>query len=107
MSDDQSTRTECAFENTDHAIDCMVEDGIHTGALSDDQPTRTGLFHKYTVYDRTPHGRSEYPLDDVFVLRPERDLAARAALATYADTTTNKELATDLWKWIAKMNHES
>lgn len=43
-------------------------------------------------------------LDDVFVLRPERDGAARAALWAYALETSSEELRADLLKWLGRIS---
>lgn len=37
---------------------------------------------------------------DCFVLRPDKDPAALVALRTYAETTPNQKLGTDLLAWI-------
>lgn len=52
-----------------------------------------GLYNKYTVIDN----KSGEPLvGNIFVLRPDKDVAALAALRTYADHTDNTELSNDL-----------
>lgn len=40
------------------------------------------------------------PADEVFLLRPERDPAARTALRAYADATNNIQLRYDILIWI-------
>lgn len=40
------------------------------------------------------------PVYDCFVLRPDKDPAARAALRAYADATTNDELRNDIREWV-------
>ena len=63
-----------------------------------------GLYGKYLVYPREAQGSDLTdwsPIEDVFVLRPANDPAARAALAAYADATDNAPLASDLWRWLA------
>lgn len=40
-------------------------------------------------------------VDDCFVLRPDKDKAAIAALNTYADATKNQVLAADIRKWLS------
>jgi len=57
---------------------------------------KRGLYSKFIV----SKGMSEALLTDVFVLRPEKDPAALAALGKYAETTNNKKLAYDLYDWI-------
>jgi len=61
-----------------------------------DKDNRTELYCKYNVY-KIDDGM---PVKDCFVLRPDRDPAARAALAAYAIATTNKALAKDLMDWL-------
>lgn len=63
---------------------------IVTGALSDDKPD--GLRQKYRVYK----AKDNTPVEDCFVLRPEKDPAARIALEAYAKATENKVLAEDI-----------
>ncbi len=62
-----------------------------------------GLYHKYNVSDIT--GAS---LEDCFVLRPETDPHARAAIAVYAASVTeeNSELAHDLYRWLNLIGKE-
>lgn len=56
-----------------------------------------GLYNKYAVFKRD----TGEPLDGAcFVLRPDRDTAARAALLKYADCTVNLELARDIKDWV-------
>ena len=56
-----------------------------------------GLKAKYIVF-KASNGML---VDNCFVLRPEKDNAAVAALATYADTTENQILAADIRKWLS------
>lgn len=56
-----------------------------------------GLHGKYTVLK---DGESQ---DGVFVLRPESDEAALAALHTYAENTDNPALENDLRGWIGEI----
>ena len=63
---------------------------IVTGAPSDDK--RDGLRKKYRVYKT----KDNTPVEDCFVLRPEKDPAARIALEAYAKATENKVLAEDI-----------
>lgn len=62
-----------------------------------------GLSTKYLVVhgDGEPLSPSRvkgYP--ECFVLRPDRDRAARMALHTYACATPNRVLAADLLEWL-------
>ena len=55
-----------------------------------------GLKRKYIVF-KSDTGE---PVENCFVLRPDIDPAARAALRAYAQATTNKTLAADILIWI-------
>ncbi len=55
-----------------------------------------GLQHKYYVF-KAEDGEV---VDGCFVLRPDNDPAARAALLAYADATDNEELREDLRYWM-------
>lgn len=55
-----------------------------------------GLTWKYIVYKRDTGVRIEH----CFVLRPDKDTAAVAALRSYAKATENKTLATDIISWV-------
>ena len=41
-------------------------------------------------------------VENCFVLRPDKDPAARAALRAYAEATENKQLANDITNWVGK-----
>lgn len=43
---------------------------------------------------------------DCFVLRPQKDIAARKALLAYADATDNKKLKDDIEIWIDDINND-
>lgn len=45
-------------------------------------------------------------IDGCFVLRPNKDKAAVAALHAYADATENKVLAHDIRKWLEELKKE-
>jgi len=62
-----------------------------------------GLYRKYRVIKR---GTGQEITGPVFVLRPDRDPAAREALLTYARTTPNKVLAEDIESWLAAKEEE-
>lgn len=55
-----------------------------------------GLKGKYFVYK----AKNNEPVDNCFVLRPDKDHAAIAALTAYALTTENKQLAVDILNWV-------
>lgn len=54
-----------------------------------------GLYSKFTVIDRKGRER-----EDVFVLSPLKDKAAREAIRLYAKLTPNRALAEDLLNWL-------
>lgn len=54
----------------------------------------TGLYSKYDVV------KDGETVEDCFVLRPDRDPAARVALRAYANTTDDLRLASDLREWL-------
>lgn len=54
-----------------------------------------GLYGKYAVFE------DGEPVEGCFVLEPESDPAALAAMKTYAQATDDHELAEDLEAWIA------
>jgi len=69
-----------------------------------------GLYSKYIVMkadkaeEVTPGLFTGRQIEgDCFVLRPDRDPAAVSALCEYADTTTNLQLAADIYAWLARL----
>ena len=62
---------------------------------------REGLYGKYEVLDS-----GGYEVTDCFVLRPERDATALAALMHYAALTPNSALAADLDEWIERIQQK-
>lgn len=62
--------------------------------MSDD---KKGLYDKYTVINN----ETESPIDGAaFILRPDRDPIAIAALQRYAELTDNELLADDITGWL-------
>lgn len=57
-----------------------------------------GLKAKYLVFKANTGER----VDNCFVLRPDKDPAAIAALRAYAATTDNKILTEDIYNWVGK-----
>jgi len=57
---------------------------------------KRGLYPKYAVRKAS----TGEMVEDCFVLRPDRDEAARAALRCYASETDNVELALDIIEWL-------
>ncbi len=57
-----------------------------------------GLYAKYTILKD-----GELIEDRAFVLLPDKDPAARAALLTYAAHTENRQLRADLMAWEAQL----
>jgi len=55
-----------------------------------------GLIHKYNVFKE----ETGEQVTDCFVLRPEKDDAARIAMLAYARATWNDALAQDIRKWM-------
>lgn len=64
--------------------------------------TEAGLLLKYNV-QKVSTGE---PVHDCFVLRPQKDAAARAALLAYAKATHNAKLASDLIVWVRQLELE-
>ncbi len=58
-----------------------------------------GLKVKYRVYK----ARNGEPVENCFVLRPDKDMAARMAIRRYAECTENRQLAADLEMWVDEM----
>ena len=65
-------------------------------------PSREGLYAKFVVYENDG-GALGMEVTDCFVLRPEQDPSALAALMHYAALTPNEELAADLEVWIKRI----
>jgi hypothetical protein len=55
-----------------------------------------GIQVKYRVFK----ARNGEPVEDCFILRPDKDIAARAALMAYAAATDNEELHFDIYSWV-------
>lgn len=62
-----------------------------------------GLYPKYEVR-KADTGEV---VTDCFVLRPDRDPAARSALVTYARVTEDEALARDLRRWAHEIQTEA
>ncbi len=58
----------------------------------------SGLKSKYLVFKADTGEKVE----NCFVLRPDKDLAAVAALRAYAEATDNETLADDIFNWVGK-----
>jgi hypothetical protein len=63
---------------------------------TDPRDSYKGLKRKYIVLKSD----SGEPVENCFVLRPDKDNAAKIALEAYAKTTGNKTLADDITRWI-------
>lgn len=63
---------------------------------------KNGLYHKYFVSKMD--GGVPDPKADYFVLRIDKDPAARKALAEYAKNISNKELAKDITNKLTEYN---
>lgn len=55
-----------------------------------------GLYDKYAVF----RNKDGSPVTNCFILRPDKDPAAVAALRAYAQATDNAKLAADIYKWV-------
>lgn len=64
---------------------------------------RDGLKAKYDVYKKSNGEKVE----ECFVLRPQKDLAAAVALRAYASCTDNKDLGEDILNWLKSMNDKN
>ena len=64
-----------------------------------------GLYSKFVVYEDNG-GVLGMEVTDCFVLRPDQDASALAALMHYAALTPNEELAADLEAWIERIQGE-
>ncbi|WP_238649744.1 hypothetical protein [Paenibacillus piscarius] len=60
-----------------------------------------GLYNKYRILHRESGAEVE---GACFVLRPDKDAAARSALLQYAEATDNMELSADIWKWMQSID---
>ncbi|GIO33105.1 hypothetical protein J2TS6_42460 [Paenibacillus albilobatus] len=58
-----------------------------------------GLYKKYTVINNDTGKEVE---GEYFILKPENDPAARAALIHYAVNSDNKQLGEDIILWVSK-----
>lgn len=68
-------------------------------------PSEAGLYNKYAVFKAGAHCVCQYyaceaRVTQCFVLRPNRDPAALAALKAYASHTDDMRLRDDLENWI-------
>lgn len=75
--------------------DCLVPENALT-LTPPNESERAGLYGKYTVYKN----KDGSLVTDCFILRPEKDPAAVAALRAYAAATDNAELAADIINWV-------
>ena len=59
-----------------------------------------GLYNKYTVINNVTGNEVS---DDLFVLKPKNDPAARAAILVYATVTSHYKLSIDLINWVTRI----
>lgn len=71
-------------------------------ALTPKDP-RNGLYRKFVVLKADT---GEEIRDRFFVLRPEKDPAAVAALLAYSDATKNIALSADIFWWVEKLRRD-
>jgi len=63
---------------------------------------QAGLYNKYHVIRAADYSVGQ----DVFVLKPKTDPAARDALLAYANATPDIELSNDLLAWLDKLENQ-
>lgn len=66
--------------------------------LLGDESSYQGLKEKYIVLKKS----SGEIVDNCFVLRPDKDTSAVAALRAYAADTDNKQLSEDIYSWVGR-----
>lgn len=77
-----------------------IIDEILESAGRKESDSTTGLYDKYTIINN----KSGEPIDeDAFVLKPDKDPAARKALITYAVNTKNERLRNNLYDWVERI----
>jgi len=83
----------------------IVQWAEYASLLSEEQPEivaemneQKGLFGKYIVRKAS----DGTPIDNCFVLRPDKDPAAVTAIRAYAEATDNSFLADDLLQWVGE-----
>lgn len=92
------TRYDVALEEAANAIEefAIIQEG-GKGYILAPQEEYDGLKRKYVVL-KSDTGEI---VENCFVLRPDKDKAAIAALLAYADATDNQVLAKDIRAWIS------
>ena len=75
-----------------------VQDGKPLEAFLHPIDTYKGLKAKYIVF-KTDTGAK---VDNCFILRPDKDVAAVEALRAYAGVTDNEALSEDIYNWVGK-----
>ena len=85
-------------ESLDHAIYLMTAEAEGRLLALETAPRDSykGLKRKYIVFKSD----SGEPVENCFVLRPDKDPAAKIAMEAYAKATDNKTLADDITRWI-------
>jgi len=85
-----------------NAFDCGYRSALRQQEQERKAATGEGLRCKYIVR-KADTGEG---VDGCFVLRPDRDRAAVAALRAYATATDNDVLATDILNWVGQESNE-
>ena len=85
-----------------NAFDCGYRSALRQQEQERKAATGEGLRCKYIVR-KADTGEG---VDGCFVLRPDRDRAAVAALRAYASATDNDVLATDILNWVGQESNE-
>lgn len=95
--------TEKAFtENDEEPCEQYCGDCPHRicGKQQEKEPCdNEGLKLKYNVFKAD----TNEPVYDCFVLRPQKDYAAKEALRAYAEATQNEVLSADIRNWLREM----
>lgn len=83
--------------NPEKLADHLIDNGVTVWSCTKSE--ENGLYDKYLVYkiDGTP------VTDRCFVLKPDKDIAARMALLTYAEYTCDEQLRNDIHQWLGLM----
>ncbi len=104
---DKSCNSECQnaakldFEDALHmaitALRTQSDNGVDSKITEPEfSNEKDGLKAKYHVFK----ANTGEIVNNCFVLRPDKDPAAIAAIQVYASTTSNKDLASDLIQWV-------
>lgn len=85
------------------AYEDAEEQGLLIRLPKPEESDYDGLKVKYRVYK----AKDNTPVENCFVLRPDKDEAAIVALRAYAEVCGNRELAHDIYSWIRTISAEA